>query len=92
MSEALERLRAAKVRADSSVDDVVQLERYIADRLDAGWTDTDADEYRSAVAKLLRSGTEEERIAAREFWSAALATWPAVGINQRIRSTQCKMI
>lgn len=86
MTDALERLRAAKIRADSSTDDLVTMERYIADRRDSGkWTEQDADEYRAIVTEMLRIGPESDRIAAREFWASVLG-YPAVsGINERIR-------
>lgn len=62
---------------------------YVADRVaHGGWSPADVSEYRSAVAVLMRSGTEDEKQSAREFWrlKAAEATYSsASGINQRIR-------
>jgi len=87
MSNALERLRAAKARADESANDISEMDKYIADRLaHGGWTANDAAEYRDAVSAILRDGSDDEILAAREFWKNALATGPAAGINQRIRS------
>lgn len=84
--EAIERLRAAKARADESANDISEMDRYIADRLShGGWSANDAAEYRDAASAVLRSGSDDEIRAAREFWSDALATGAAVGINQRIR-------
>ena len=62
---------------------------YVADRVaHGGWSAEDVSEYRSAVAGLMRSGTDDEKQAARDFWKlkAAEATYSSSnGINQRIR-------
>lgn len=86
MSDALERLRAAKARADESANDLEAMEAYVADRIaHGGWSANDAAEYRDAASAILRSGSDDEIRAAREFWSDTRATRPAVGINERIK-------
>ena len=86
MTDALERLRATKLRADAAADDLAMMERYVADRRDSGkWTEQDADEYRAVVTEMLRIGPESDRIAAREFWTSVLGCPGASGINDRIK-------
>lgn len=86
MSNALERLRAAKVRADESANDAEAMEAYIDDRIkNGGWSDADAQEYRDAASSILHSGSNDAIQAAREFWKSALSAGPVAGINERIR-------
>lgn len=61
---------------------------YVADRVECGgWTPEDSAEYHRNVASVMRSGTDDEKAAAREFWAlkAEQKKSPAVGINARIR-------
>ena len=46
---------------------------YIADRLEAGWTDADVAEYRDAVADVMKHGTDDDKAAAREFLALKVA-------------------
>lgn len=43
---------------------------YVADRIASGWTPADVADYRAEVARINKSGTEDEQRAAEEFWSA----------------------
>ncbi len=86
MSNALERLRAAKVRADESVNDAEAMDAYINDRIKhGGWSDADAREYRDAVSSILHSCSNGAIQAAREFWKSTLSAGPVEEINERIR-------
>lgn len=67
---ALERLKAAKASADKSQIDRENYAAYITDRrMNGGWTQADVDEYRNEVERIMKAGTDDEKIAAREFWA-----------------------
>lgn len=61
---------------------------YVADRVECGgWTPEDSAEYHRNVASVMRSGTDDEKAAAREFWAAkAVCAIPAIGVNDRIKA------
>lgn len=61
---------------------------YVADRVECGgWTPEDSAEYHRNVASVMRSGTDDEKAAAREFWALkAVCAVPAIGINDRIKA------
>ena len=43
---------------------------YIADRKEnGGWTQADVAEYRAEVERIMKSGTDDEKAAASEFWA-----------------------
>ena len=60
---------------------------YVADRRENGWTDEDVAEYREEVERIMKSGTDDEKQAARDFWRIKAAHWPEAGINARIRAS-----
>lgn len=71
---ALERLKAAKASANKSQIDRENYAAYVADRKrNGGWTQSDADEYRMEVERIMKTGTDDEKAAAREFWALKLA-------------------
>ena len=71
---ALERLKAAKASADKSQIDRENYAAYVADRrMNGGWTQADVDEYRAEVERIMKAGTDEEKLSAREFWSLKAA-------------------
>ena len=58
---------------------------YVADRkANGGWSDADVAEYRAEVARIMKSGTDDEKAAASEFW-ALKAKQSVPDINARIR-------
>ena len=43
---------------------------YVADRKEnGGWTQADVVEYRGEVERIMKSGTDDEKAAASEFWA-----------------------
>ena len=82
---ALEKLKAAKFKADKSQIDRDNYAAYIADRKEnGGWTQADVVEYRGEVERIMKSGTDDEKAAASEFW-ALKAKQSVPDINARIR-------
>lgn len=68
MTDAIARLRLVKAQADSTEQDRLNYQWYIADRVEnGGWTAADVDEYKREVARIMKSGTDDEKAAAREF-------------------------
>ena len=86
-TDMLERLKAAKQKADGGETDRSNYSAYVADRIEAGWTDADVSEYKSEVGRIMTIGTEEEKQAAREFWAHKAKANTETGINQRIRAS-----
>ena len=85
---ALEKLKVAKFKADKSQVDRDNYAAYIADRKEnGGWTQADVVEYRNEVERIMKSGADDEKAAAREFLALKAAENSAIGINQRIRSS-----
>lgn len=71
---ALEKLKAARATADKSQIDRKNYAAYVADRKrHGGWSQSDVDEYRMEVERIMKSGTDEEKAAAREFWALKAA-------------------
>lgn len=88
-TSALSRLRNAKQNADSVADDRDNYALYVAERVECGgWAPEDVNEYRAAVGVVMHSGTEDARLAAREFWAlkAKDSSFCATGINDRIKA------
>lgn len=82
---ALERLKAVKSQADKAQQDRDNYAAYIADRKEnGGWTAADVAEYRTEVERIMKSGTDDEKAAASEFW-ALKAKQSVPDINARIR-------
>ena len=85
---ALLQLKAAKEKADKAQLDRANYAAYVADRKEhGGWTPDDVAEYRSEVERIMKSGTDDEKAAASEFWALKATGNSAIGINQRIRSS-----
>ena len=82
---ALERLKAVKSQADKAQQDRDNYAAYVAGRkANGGWSDADVAEYRAEVARIMKSGTDDEKAAASEFW-ALKAKQSVPEINARIR-------
>ena len=82
---ALERLKVVKSQADKAQQDRDNYKAYVADRKEnGGWTAADVAEYRTEVERIMKSGTDDEKAAASEFW-ALKAKQSAPNINARIR-------
>ncbi len=85
---ALLQLKAAKEKADKAQLDRANYAAYVADRKEhGGWTSEDVAEYRREVERIMKSGADDEKAAAREFLALKAAENSAIGINQRIRSS-----
>jgi len=82
---ALEKLKVAKFKADKSQIDRDNYAAYIADRKErGGWTQADVSEYRNEVERIMKSGTDDEKAAASEFWPMKVDSNSAYGANSRI--------
>lgn len=86
-TDMLEKLRAAKDRADSSEIDRKNYAAYIADRIENGWSAEDVAEYKAEVGRIMTEGSDDEKAAAREFWAHKRCRNSEVGINERIRAS-----
>ena len=83
---ALERLKAVKSQADKAQRDRDNYAAYVADRKEnGGWTAADVAEYRTEVERIMKSGTDDEKAAASEFWAEKAKQSQAAGITARIR-------
>lgn len=84
---AITKLFEVKKAADAQQADRENYKAYVQDRIDnGGWTDVDVSEYRSEVERIMKSGTDDEKQAASEFWRGKVNR-SAIGINARIRRT-----
>ena len=82
---ALERLKAVKSQADKAQQDRDNYKAYVADRKEnGGWTDADVAEYFDEVERIMKSGNDDEKAAASEFWELK-AKQSVPDINARIR-------
>ena len=81
---AIEKLQTAKVKADSTQADRQNYAAYVEAMREYGWTDEDVAEYRTEVERIMKSGTDEEKRDARDFWRIKAAPGPEAGINARI--------
>lgn len=84
---AIERLQTAKEKADSTQADRQNYAAYIDAMREHGWTEEDVSEYREEVERIMKSGTDDEKHAARDFWRIKAAPSPEAGINARIRAS-----
>ena len=67
----IEKLQEAKKKADADNIHRVNYQRYIKSRIESGhWTETDVSEYKAEVKRIMTSGTDDEKQAAREFWAS----------------------
>lgn len=88
MTEVLDRLRLAKEKADK--DGIVRRQylAYVDDRIKhGGWSSSDVEEYREEVRRIMSEGTDDEKLAAREFWASKYSTAESDenSVNARIR-------
>lgn len=88
MADMLERLYAAKSRADGDVRAREHYAAYVEDRIEHGeWSTADVAEYKAEVGRIMANGTPDEKAAAREFWEYKAAGLDrGRGINERIRA------
>ena len=84
---AIEKLQTAKANADSTQADRQNYAAYVDAMRESGWTDEDVSEYREEVERIMKSGTGDEKQAARDFWRIKAAPGPEAGINARIRAS-----
>ena len=84
---AIEKLQTAKANADSTQADRQNYAAYIDAMREHGWTDEDVSEYREEVERIMKSGTDDEKRAASDFWRIKAAPGPEAGINNRIRTS-----
>ena len=85
---ALERLKVVKSQADKAQQDRDNYAAYVADRKEnGGWTSSEVAEYRAEVERIMKSGTDDEKAAASEFWAMKAKQSQSSGINARIRSS-----
>ena len=85
---AIEKLQTAKVKADSTQADRQNYASYVDAMRESGWTDEDVAEYREEVERIMKSGTEDEKRAASDFWRSETDYLRiANGINNRIRAS-----
>jgi len=88
--DAFARLRAAKDKADDGELAREQYRAYVADRVEhGGWSAADVAEYRAEVGRIMESGSDDEKLAARQFWVSKIAEFgnSARGVTQRIRES-----
>lgn len=79
-TDAMARLQAAKNRADADQRVRDGYEFYVQYRVEhGGWTNSDVQEYREEVKRIMSVGTEDEKLAAQEFWDSKRSA-----IKQRI--------
>ena len=84
---AIEKLQTAKAKADSTQSDRQNYAAYVEAMREYGWTDEDVAEYRTEVERIMKSGTDEDKQSARDFWRIKAAPGPESGINARIRAS-----
>ena len=83
---SLAKLQEIKRKADQEQRDRDNYKAYISDRLANGWTKDDLTEYRQEVERIMSSGTDDEKLAASEFWESKRHN-PEEGINDRIKAS-----
>ena len=83
-TDSLSRLHSAKEKADKGQLSRRNFEAYVTSMTEFGWSEADVAEYKAEVERIMRSGTDDEKAAAREFWAEKASGNPAVGVNQRI--------
>ena len=84
---AIEKLQTAKEKADSTQADRQNYAAYVDTMREHGWTGEDVAEYREEVERIMKSGTDEEKQSARDFWRIKAAPGPEAGINARISAS-----
>ena len=85
-TEALARLQGAKEKADQAAADRALYAAAVRMFEASGWwSSAQLLAYRELVAQLMRSGSDDEKQAAREFWTERGGGNSALGINARIR-------
>jgi len=90
MFAMVEKMAAGHRQHQSEVDAQINRDNYAAyvqSMREAGWTAEDVAEYFVEVERIMKSGTDDERAAAREFWQIKMADSRANGSNERIRQS-----
>ena len=83
---SLAKLQEIKRKADKEQRVRDNYKAYTSDRLANGWTKEDLTEYRRQVERIMSSGTDDEKLAASEFWESKRHK-PEEGINDRIKAS-----
>lgn len=81
----IEKLNDAKAKANQAQIDRDNYAAYIAQMREFGWTDSDISEYRAEVERIMKSGSDDEKKAASDFWRDKTGIGTAKGINRRIQ-------
>ena len=85
-TEVLDRLQGAKEKADQAQADRALYAAAVRIFEASGWwSSAQLFAYRELVAQLMRTGSDDEKQAAREFWTDRVGGNAALGINARIR-------
>lgn len=84
---AIELLKIAKQKSDNLQTDRDNYAAFVAAMVEYGWSDADVSEYKLEVGRIMKHGTDEEKLAASQFWSNFVGSNPASGINARIRDS-----
>jgi len=83
-TDSISRLHSAKATADQVQTDRDNYAAYVESMRESGWADAEVSEYRAEVERIMVSGTDDEKVAAREFWRDSTAAGSECGINSRI--------
>ena len=81
----IEKLNDAKSKANQAQIDRDNYAAYIAQMREFGWTEADISEYRAEVERIMKSGSDDEKKAASDFWRDKAGIGTAKGINRRIQ-------
>lgn len=84
-TDLISRMQSVKGKADQTQADRENYAAYIVAMREYGWNDEDVAEYKAEVERIMKSGTEDEKAAAREFWKIEMDPGSEHGINKRIR-------
>lgn len=86
--DALTRLQSTRAAAERTQSDRALYAAAVeAFEASGWWSESDMAEYRDIAARIMKSGTDEEKQAARDFWTDRAGDGQrAIGINQRIRA------
>jgi hypothetical protein len=85
LAEAQAKIESAEYKLEMDRENYAA---YVQDRVESGWTPADVKEYRDEVKRIMKSGTDDEKAAASEFWAHKREQMigSAKGINERIRA------
>jgi hypothetical protein len=85
LAEAQAKIESAEYKLEMDRENYAA---YVQDRVESGWAPADVKEYRDEVKRIMKSGTDDEKAAASEFWAHKREQMigSAKGINERIRA------